>query len=52
MLSYRHPSPQRVWKGGSDLQFPPPFPEDPEDPLDPEDPEDPEDPAENSRSFI
>ena len=32
-----------MWKGGSDLQLPPPFPRDPLDPVDP---------LENSGSFI
>ena len=26
MFNYRHPGPRRVWKGGLDLQVPPPFP--------------------------
>ncbi len=30
--NYRHPGPRRVWKGGSELQSPPPFREDPVDP--------------------
>ena len=25
-VNYRHPGPRRVWKGGSELQSPPPFP--------------------------
>ena len=37
-VNYRHPGPRRVWKGGSELQSPPPFPEDPLDPVDPLDP--------------